>query len=447
MAQNNNNNIINNNINNGNTDNNDNDDDLIRLSEEHVDRLRSGLDELREMEEANDFMERILGQPLNSEDSERTSFDDAFPNFGKDKEVDIDSEKYELLFKKIQEIFKFIETSPVAANLLKEKGLLNYLETFNKDSNNKVLSEEQMAEINKITESLNNKLSNEVAEIGDVEVDKPLGEFGEVTLNQIWSKYNEYCKPLSDVMVGVDPTYVKLGVSSISFVLIYRTVCSIYSKIIHTNPAYKQKLSKRDAFRLDKMRINRVSTFTTYTAPLIVAALFSLKVFAVKPAVDVTLSINTGGGVEANVPVENEVSDISNNKISFFSIALLKKISKNIGLVFLVSFILMIVEKYLKPLPIDWLYYFKWGMVIYIILVLFKILSIVVELMLFKYVCNHKDLKISKKLPLKLQDRLDLFKSISRNEINSLNFEKLYYIDFLVYVLIFFIANIILLVL
>ena len=128
--------------------------------------------------------------------------------------------------------------------------------------------------------------------------------------------------------------------------------------------------------------------------------------------------------------------------------AMLKEISKTIVLSCVVSFIILtIIEKCLKSLSIDFLFYLKWGIVIYIFMIFLIIITFVIEFMLFKYVCNHKDLNISNKLPVKLQDHLLLCKTISQSKINSLKFENLYYEFFILYGFLFFTTVIFLLLL
>ena len=210
--------------------------DDIQLSETDRKNLEEGLDKLKEFSEKE--KEKEIIENLLSSDSTNTvsSFNEAFPNY----------EKYNSngVFDKLQKISE----STVLKDISAERGLVDVL-----DNNFVSGSEELEKKANSVLES--NFKSIEITEdISEDERTKLLGEFGEMTINELLDKGFKIIRPLKEQLehIGMDPSTCA---NVLTFLFMYRTICSSHARILSKFDPYKKhydKLSLRQQMKLQE---------------------------------------------------------------------------------------------------------------------------------------------------------------------------------------------------
>lgn len=160
----------------------------IELTQDRIDELKEGLDELITISDNTKFEAAT--------DSTTSSFKEAFPNYNYDKYKGVDpsiddktAEKAAIYDKlEIDEIHKKIENSEILKILFGTKNIEDIKELFNKTLNSS--DEERIELISLIKVKLLKLLINTNTN------GKPLGEFGEITINEAIDRGVNIIKPL-----------------------------------------------------------------------------------------------------------------------------------------------------------------------------------------------------------------------------------------------------------
>ena len=288
MAQNNTiNKDINNNINNGNNESTNEVD--IRLLEEQADKLRAGLDQVKEMEEADDLLEKTEGLTLDPEVPEMTSFKEAFPNldndFFKEKIKNGEAADLKTAVKNLIDFLDNIESKDDT-----NEALLNYLKAFfNKGlDNNANLSKEELLEADEevmqkliTANAISGKYSNIIKKLEENNPAK--GEVNKEPLFRFLDKdYMLVDLNKAKALAGSGLEYVMehpevIGYSSVgvSALLIYRAVVKL-----HANTAFPKNydniLSEVRRVDLLKGRQKQVLIFNSIIGVLLTGSLYTM---------------------------------------------------------------------------------------------------------------------------------------------------------------------------
>ena len=167
---------------------------------------------------------------------------------------------------------------------------------------------------------------------------KPLGKFGDYTLNDICNKGSELIGPITEAVknsnVNIDG---EVAVDLVSFMLMYKSICYTHSKIIKSyNPSTTpiSKMNKETISLLNSNWARDNRKFQLIAAPLLVGSLYLIKRVVLANKFRVT------GDIEVNVDINKDI-----NKQSLFLFVLKKlsnfynKIVKMVG-----SFIILIIS-------------------------------------------------------------------------------------------------------
>lgn len=129
--------------------------------------------------------------------------------------------------------------------------------------------------------------------------DKPLGEIGQITINQTINEVLKLIKPLKENLdKGLEITGLDLTTCGhlVSFLFMYNAICKGHASIIKNyspSQASYEKLSMHDKATLEKLWLANNTRFKLIAAPLLVISLYAIKKVVFTPQIKVSVDINT----------------------------------------------------------------------------------------------------------------------------------------------------------
>lgn len=373
--------------------------------------------------------ENFVDQKLNSEGSSSTL--EAFPWFFDANGKAIDYNKEINVFQAVEIISRFLEAkyhiNPDSISGVKISQLLSKFDLENKKVTVLELYNHVSSLYNKDKEFFENTVQNlnDVSIAQNENILKPLGEYGDITLNQI-------CNKLKDLKWE---SVVNNGVFTVNLIPFcanlvgYGFILRSYVKHVYNQPYQKTGVD----LNLQKAVRNRnLAIFSLVGAPLTLVLLKALS-----PSLKEIISVS--------FPIGNE-SQLDNNKnllpgFTVFSF-LNKKIPNWLKLLFKLLLLSLLVLKLLGINILDFmnsLYYLRMYCYVSCTLVIFyQLLNIY---LVHKF--SNKNIKISKVLPDFLINWLKEFEEISSSVENIKEFKKTCYIEICIYLSIIIIITLI----
>ena len=365
-----------------------------------------------------------------------TSYKEAFPWLvigGVDKDFLINLEEKVTVFKAVEYVSNYLDKRlEVNPDEISNKKLTEILKPFlnNKDVSVRDLFNHIKSIHDKIPDFLNNNVVKEIEWTSkNIDVSKPLGEIGDVTLNQLITTVNEM--NLKDfifvnkrILINTLPTAINLiSYGSVMWTYINKVKNRPIPSYINTATLLELHLKRREI---------QLAIFSVLGAPLIVSVLRHSAI----PLKDM-VSIELIGGNETNV---TNTTRVNNNKGIF--LILVNKIINYIpywikfALILIFILILLIkiigIENFLNTFVLGKTIYFKWfGYFSCSFVILFNLLNLY---LIHKF--SQSDIKVSKLFPDFLINWLNDFKIISANEDSIKFFKDMYYRDIIVYLVI-----------
>lgn len=394
--------------------------DNLALSNSEAEELRRGLDELEKIGSDRELL--VKAGVINPEDhSSISNFDEAFPNFLNNMKND------ENLFTSINNLSDKIENSKVLDKLFENKSALEFFKSFRENFSN-----EEWDKVNNIFNILNE------TEVSQGEY-KPLGKFGEITLNEAMKKGFKIVGPIRESLdkVGINSSYLTLGGSLLTIGIMFNGICRAHSKLVHQGssaPTPEQWASMTPRLKLyyEKTRLKDIRSFKLIAAPMLVLSLFVIK--------QLTFPRNINVSLESSTETNFSTSEI---KQSFSIITFFKKLPNFIGKVVIGIFVLIIINYFLTTYSINLSdpFYLKYICIFCLILSSIMFLNYLIQYFIYMYFSIHKKINIPKSLPIRIYTLLD--------ELNTLSDYKPFirthfYLNFLIYGSIIFIFIILL---
>lgn len=394
--------------------------DNLALSNSEAEELRRGLDELEQIGSDRDLL--VKAGVVNPEDLNSVSnFDEAFPNFINNMKND------EKLFTSINNLSDKIENSKVLDKLFENKSALEFFKSFRENFSN-----EEWDKVNNIFNILNE------TEVSQGEY-KPLGNFGEITLNEAMKQGFKIVGPIRESLdkVGINGSYLSLGGSLLTIGIMFNSICRAHSKLVHQGssaptPEQWDNLTPRLKIYYEKTRLKDIRNFKLIAAPMLVLSLFVIKQLTFPRNINVSFESSTE-------------TDFSNSEIkqSFSIMTFLKNLPNFIGKVVIGIFVLIIINYFLTTYSINLSdpFYLKYICIICLIISSIMFLNYLIQYFIFMYFSIHKNINIPKNLPIRIYRLLD--------ELNTLSDYKPFirthfYLNFLIYGIIIFIFIILL---
>ena len=103
---------------------------------------------------------------------------------------------------------------------------------------------------------------------------KPLGDIGDITLNEMINKFEEIIRPISEIAIN-HSLDINTGLSLIPAYFMFKSVVKLYTSV-----AFKKEptnLSLLELKNYNTMKAKEIKTFMIFCAPLIVASMYSIK--------------------------------------------------------------------------------------------------------------------------------------------------------------------------
>ena len=186
-------------------------------------------------------------------------------------------------------------------NLIKVDGIRNehinrILENMNMNTNTNIGNNINFDEFKslglKILEN-KNEIKNEIIK------NKPLGDLGEITLNQLVDNGFKYLSPLTK-MVKDNSVEITSGLTLISMFMIYKKVVKTYEESIFKEESYKH-LSAEEVMNLNLVKAKQIRSFMNLAAPLITGLFYVYKKQTGITNFTVKTDINMDNNVDNNV--------------------------------------------------------------------------------------------------------------------------------------------------
>jgi hypothetical protein len=380
----------------------------LKLNQKDAEDLKRGLDEIERI--ASDRELLVKAGVINPEDSESiSSFDDAFPNYIRDMGDVSKDEK--LVFDDLE-----MSNSKVLEKLFENKTALDFFKSFRDKGTN-----EERAKIQDILNILEN------TEFSNGEY-KPLGNFGDMTINEALKQGFKIAGPLRESLdkVGINGSYIGIGGSLITFGIMFNGICKAHSNLVYKgsnipNSKEWELMSDRLKVYYEKTRLREIKNFKLIAAPMLVISLFVIK--------QLTFTRNINVSFESSTETDVSTSDI---KQSFSIITFLKKLPNFIGKVVIGTFVLIIINYFLTTYSINLSdpFYLKCICIFCLIISSIMFLNYFIQYFIYLYFSMHKNISIPKSLPKRIYRLLD--------ELNTLSDFKPFirthfYLNFLIY--------------
>ncbi len=309
-----------------------------------------------------------------------------------------------------------------------DKGKVTVFELFNHVSNlynNKNLKNELLESI-KTDQSDNNTIS----ETTSTHITKPLGEFGDMTLNEVIVQMKELKWDLILNSAKLTIHAAPLAMNLVGYGLIMKG----YMSTVH-NRAFPTNISPKELQALIKIRNRNLGLFSIFGAPLILICLRKT-----------SLGLKDMTSIEIN-PTENQISSTISQQSSGIFLMISKFIEKIpnwlkwILRIIITSIVLLNLFGFNNSIEfLNNIYYIKlYAYISCSLIIIYHSLNIY---LLHKFINNN--IKISKVLPDFIINWLNEIKSISSNNDSFQYFKNSSYIQILIYLLIIFLINIIL---
>ena len=247
---------------------------------------------------------------------------------------------------------------------------------------------------------------------------KRLGEFGEITLNEIVDKGFEVLSPLSQFTTDYS-NVIAIGGSLISSYFFFKSVVRLYEKTAFKE-AYKLS-SADDLLKYNLIRSKEVKSFMVFAAPFIVGTFWVLK--------------KQIGGPNVNINIQNNIED---NATSAGILCFIKnRIPKYLGPIIwmiLCLFFMDLPSKIGESIMSSYLVYVKWFFFLGSITSFFMICYYIFSIYLV-YKFSKQDTKISDFYPEFIRNWYKFNQSLSHSQNISL-FIGIYYRLMFIYLII-----------
>ena len=138
-----------------------------------------------------------------------------------------------------------------------------------------------------------NEIKNEIIK------NKPLGDLGEITLNQLVDNGFKYLSPLTK-MVKDNSVEISGGLSLISIFMIYKKVVKTYEESIFKEESYKH-LSAEEVMNLHLVKAKQIRSVMNLAAPLITGLFYVYQKQTGITTFTVKTDINMDNNVDNNV--------------------------------------------------------------------------------------------------------------------------------------------------
>jgi len=281
--------------------------------------------------------------------------------------------------------------------------------------------------------------SNNLLENASNTDNKPLGQFGEQSLNQILTKFKEFKfrEPMSNMHVTVNPLPL------LTNFLGYGLILNSYMKHIHNRP-FKPNLSQTELKIQHLQRRRFAYCFSLGIAPMMVLG-SKYAALKLKDIFSIDLFSLSGQGSESGVISDNSKSLDTSNKINtsglfgLFLIKLKQKLSEPMKLIFIFLFCLFTIFKLLGYNLNDiintelTLVYFR---TYFYVVIFLMIIYIIIHLLLLHIFYKNNKIKIPKILPEFLINWIKEFKTVTKTKAAFESFKQEYYIQLYLYLFI-----------
>ena len=333
------------------------------------------------------------GENLNKELSESgiSSISDCFPWLIDKKGSMIDLNKDINLFEGVQLISNYLEQKyKMEPNLISEAKISELLELFNKDKDtNKVTVLDlfkHVSEIyNKDNDSFKTTIVNKIfsdSQLVDLtnKQNRPLGRFGDITINDLVTKISDYkWELILNEKTSLTVNTLPLIVNSIGYGLVLRS----YYKYVYNIP-YRNGLTEQERTLEDLTRNRRLGIFAIVGALLVVYFLST------------SIRLKDMGSVQ--FPLGSSTENSTNNGLFLFLSSKIKKIPNWLKLIFSLLLVIILVLKLLGLSSLDVLnnpYYIKiFSYISCSLAIFYELLNLY---LLHKF--TNKNIKISEVLP------------------------------------------------
>ena len=357
----------------------------INLTPEDIRNLNQNLDEIKEIYNSTNF----------ENDFELSSFDEAFPQYPKSQDqTGTGIFKTVRLRRTEKTLSEDMENSGILKKLLEEKGLVDYLNLF-KESTNPALKKSSESLLKEYSEQLNNTIVN-----------KPLGELGEMTINEALNQGVKIIGPLQELLNN-SQIDVKDLAGCVTFLYMYHRIVKTHAYIMKNYSPSKEayiELSKAQQLDLNRIWVKGHRRFTLLAAPILVAVLYTIKQVTMSPQIKINVDSNS--------------DNFTTNNMAIGFLGFFQKLPYIIGN-FVIAFCILSLIKSLTGIGIysintlDPIYIQIFNILAIIVLSIFC-LDYLLKYLIFIFFNKYNNFSISKKLPQIVYDYLDTIQRISR---------------------------------
>lgn len=365
----------------------------VPLTPEGVTVLKNGLEELKELTSPLDRLGNggLSSFPFKGEE--------AFPKLTQSLE------EPKGVFERVHELSKGMLDSEILTKIIQNEGLAKFLNKFSEKCSpeNKPHCDLMLDKFLKLTEELS---SDKV-----IQRPEPLGEIGNMTLNELFTKGSECIGPLTQALEDHGVSVNLLG-QLFSLIFLYRGVLTTHAVLMRKGLVGNSylELKMKERLHLERIWLANHRHIAIYAAPLIVGSLFVIKQLTMSPKIRINVNSDTplqeaSQGLSHN-PTSNEDAGGGTNKINkgvglfvFF-----RKLPKRIGYLFIVIFTFKFINYILGLYSINiWdPYYYKLFSLFSIFIFSCLCLDYLLKLIICYFFINNKNLldqPINLKLP------------------------------------------------
>ena len=390
--------------------------------------LKEGLNQLQELSKT-----KILNKSEESDlpnDSEMSSFKEAFPNFGKEKELCG-------VFEKIKPLSENLENSEVLTKLLEKEGLSNFLNKF---------KEKCSPESKEQCDSLLKDFIAKLDKMDNVLENNSLGQFGNMTINEALNQGVKIIGPLNEALKGVGVTFEGIG-GFITFLLMYKSVVKtnayLMKKYNPSQASYKN-MSSIEKMNLEKIWLEHHRHFTKIAAPILVATLYIIKQVVFSPTVVVKVESPSPPDGSPFLPslAEREAGgdlNKTNVNMNMGIFGFFKKLPNFIGKIVISLIIISLIKHLLNIYSINIMdpFYIKIFSIFGIIIISIISLDYLFKYLLYVYFSINNNLSISNKYPKILFDYLNQIKLVNdTGSKNGINYGSFFLLNLFIYLFI-----------
>lgn len=414
--------------------------DDIKLTPDQIKNLKEGLEHLKDLskEKSKTLNASSPHTPLGDEDkSNMSSFFEAFPKYGEDKELSG-------VFDKVKLLSENVTKSNVLDKLLEKEGIVNLLNKFQENCKSK--SPIGKEECDTLIKDFFKKYYQEDNNI----INKPLGEFGDKTLNEVLNQGVKIIEPLSEALKGAGLSYTSLG-GFLTFLFLYRSVVKTngyFMKKYSPSAGSYENMPLQEKIILERMWIKSHKHFTYIAAPLLVGILYTIKQLAFGPTITFKVESTPSPSVSDPFVRGNVQGDLNkgNASPSMGLLGFFNKLPNIIGKIVIGLTIISLIKHLLNIYSINILdpFYIMIFNIVGIIIISILGINYLLKYLLYLYFNKNKNLRISNKLPKLLYDYIYEIKIIrdigSKNGINYARFFLLNFFYYLFILILFFIS-------